>query len=322
MERQQELEQWLKAQLADRPNTVQALPGDASFRRYHRVYADQKSYILVDARPEYENSETYLKVAKLFANSGICVPDVFAADAKRGFLLLKDFGDELLLDALAADPIARYQQSLRLLSQIQAIPLTACDLPVYDAQFMDKELSLFNEWYLSKHLGLTLNAAEHAMLEEMFAQIKSSLAAQEQVCIHRDFQSRNIMVLADGSLGLIDFQDAMIGPVSYDFVSLIKDCYIDWPPSVVMPIMTTFCQQQHYAIEEFKPWFHMAVIQRHLKNLGIFARLAYRDQRPQYLQYNPRLINYLTESFNALPEFSPLMNFFQTQIIPKQIGVM
>lgn len=325
MERQEELQQWMQSHLPDRLKSVQSLAGDASFRRYHRVFCqDDKSYILVDALPEHENSAAYLKVAKLFSNSGICVPDIYAADTERGFLLLKDFGDCLLLDDLSnRGPIPSYQQALNVLQQIQVIPTVQANLPNFDNDFIKRELFLFKDWFVEKYLGIELTTADENMLQDIFDEITRQILQQPKVCIHRDYQSRNLMVLNSGALGVIDFQDAMVGPITYDFVSLIKDCYIDWPVEIIEHFSQLFCQHYQIARKDFNAWFHMMVVQRHLKNLGIFARLAIRDQRRNYLQYYPRMINYVLESLTALPELTPLMTFFQKTIIPKlKLGAM
>jgi N-acetylmuramate 1-kinase len=315
MTQQQQLKQWLLEQLPDRVKSIQALPGDASTRCYYRVLGYKSSYILVNAQAAPESMRSFAVVAQWFIQAGVCVPEIYAADYERGYVLLSDFGDQLLLFALreTTSPLPYYQQALSELHKIQGVDADS-HLPHYTVAFMQQELALCHEWYLTRYLGLGLSGAEQAVWDEATGLITTQLSQQSQVCMHRDFQSRNLMLLPQGGIGVIDFQDAMLGPLSYDIVSLLNDCYIDWPVAVVKPLLEQFCAINSLDDLEFQRCFYYSVLQRHLKNLGVFSRLAIRDKRPNYCQHIPRILNYLQEAFAFLPEFAAMQGFFQQRI--------
>jgi aminoglycoside/choline kinase family phosphotransferase len=307
---------------------LEPVSGDASFRRYFRGRTPQGSWILVDAPPEREDSRPFLQVQARLAAAGVRVPGVVAADLQQGFMCLEDFGGQLLWPALdaaqqAGDKAAAgrlYGQACAELLKLQLSP--AAGLPAYDAALLRREVLLFRDWLCAGILGLQLGAADTALLDAVFDELIQAALAQPQVCVHRDYHSRNLMLL-DSGLGVIDFQDAVQGPFSYDLVSLLKDCYIAWPASQVEQWALQYLQQAQTAglVPAYEPArflrdFHLMGAQRHLKAAGIFCRLWLRDGKPGYLQDIPRTLGYIA----ALPAQQGLLGDFgdwlQQRVLP------
>jgi len=310
-ERLELLRHWLTADLALSVDDLTPASSDASFRRYFRVHLEEGSRIAMDAPPEREPLAPYLHVARALYRLGLNVPRVLAVDLDHGFLLLTDLGDTLYLDALNEETVDRlYGDALGALATLQACGPE--DLPPYDRPLLLQEMELFREWYLEHHLGAALGRTEQEALEQIFTLLADEALSQPQVPVHRDYHARNLMV-CDHNPGILDFQDAVIGPVTYDLVSLLRDCYIAWPRERVEAwalgyhdlalhhgVLHNHCEAQ------FLRWFDLMGVQRHLKAVGIFARLHHRDGKSSYLNDIPRTLGYLREVAGRYPELEPL----------------
>lgn len=325
-DRQQSLQKWVNSTLASNSevpqDSLEVVSGDASFRRYFRQSTQGCTYIAVDAPPEKENSEPFVRIAQAWLEQGIHVPQVVQADLEQGFMLLSDMGDQLLFPLLnEASAEGLYHQALDSLIDIQH---TQLDLPPYDEALLDREMALFTDWYLGEHLGLTLTSQEQHMLRETFEVLRESALGQIQVPVHRDYHSRNIMVCEDDSLGIIDFQDAVLGPITYDVVSLLRDCYVAWPIEQVEQWARDYFAKARDAglvgaisDEQLMLWFDWMGIQRHLKAVGIFARLNHRDGKTGYMNDIPRTLNYIVEvsaKYSTLDEFS---QWLERRLLPE-----
>jgi N-acetylmuramate 1-kinase len=318
------IEDWLSRDLRLPPERIEPASSDASFRRYFRVFRDGTSLIVMDAPPPREDVRPYLKVAGLLESLGAHVPHVHEADAARGLLLLEDLGHTLYLDRLNAgdDPRPLYRDALTALAAIQVRGREASrELPPYDRTALRNELGLMPEWFLARHLGLTVTAAEAAVIADSFAFLIREGLAQPEVFVHRDYHSRNLMVVSSRNPGIIDFQDALRGPVGYDLVSLLKDCYIVWPRARVLEWLSGYRAQlvalggaAGSSAAEFLRWFDLIGVQRHLKVLGIFCRLWYRDGKSGYLADLPRVLAYVRETCALYPELAPLGAFLAARV--------
>lgn len=315
-------------QLGQPLGELQPVSGDASFRRYFRGETSRGTWILVDAPPAREDCRPFLAVQALLKQGGVQVPAVVGADLQQGFMCLQDFGSELLWPALAA---AQGQQDSAVATGLyrracdQLLLIQRCDasrLPPYDAALLQREVLLFRDWLCQGILELALGAAEQRLLDAVFAQLVQAALEQPTVFVHRDYHSRNLMQLTAG-LGVIDFQDAVRGPFSYDLVSLLKDCYIAWPAAQVEQWALDYLARARDAgvvagldEQRFLQDFHLMGAQRHLKAAGIFCRLWLRDGKPGYLQDIPRTLGYLA----ALPAASgPVAEFgpwLQQRVLP------
>ncbi len=299
--------------------------GDASFRRYFRVRSHNLSWIAVDAPPEKEDSRPFVAIARAWEPLAIQAPRVFLADFDDGFMLLSDLGDDLYLGALTADNADQlYAQALQALTHIQQCRSVAdYPLPPYDAALLAREMDLFGDWFVTRLLGIVLTDAEAKVLAAAMARLQASALEQPRACVHRDFHSRNLMLTASDGPGVLDFQDAVLGPVTYDLVSLLRDCYIAWPESRVRDWALGYrrtLQEIHLldAVDEstFLRWFDWMGMQRHMKAIGIFARLQLRDGKPAYLGDIPRTLNYLYRVALRYPQFSELAGILQELILP------
>mgnify|MGYP000173185950 CR=1 FL=1 len=331
--RQKELTEWAAKALNQTTLSLEMVSGDASFRRYFRAEVEGETWIAMDAPPEKEDSSSFVAIARYWLSQGIQVPTIHHYDLELGFLLLNDFGDDILLASLFSEaPKAApksasgdyyYGLAMRSLIEIQAInPDSNYTLPLYDAELLQREMALFPDWLLEKKLGLTLSTNERTMLMQSFNILTESALAQPQVPVHRDYHARNLMVLKDDSLGVIDFQDAVFGPVTYDLVSLLRDCYIVWPDEKV----ELWCQQYYgllqaeervnYDWTQFKMWFDLMGLQRHLKAAGIFARLSLRDGKHGYLDDIPRTVDYLARVSRSHSSLKSFHSFLVTKVQP------
>ncbi len=290
------------------PATLLPVAGDASNRRYFRLQWSGRTAIVVEAPPATEKNREFLALRQLLGRAGVRVPELLAADLEQGYLLLEDLGDQLLLGQLGESTADEgYGRALAVLRQLAAIePGALANLPVYDRALLAEEFSRFPDWFLQQLLGLELVDAERHLLAELDGLLVGSALAQPQVLVHRDFHSRNLMCLADGELAVIDFQDAVVGPVTYDPVSLLKDCYIRWPRARVEVWAlghrdALYAQGLLPAVDDttFLRWLDWMGLQRHLKVLGTFARLYLRDGKPGYLQDLPLVIDYIREVLAA-----------------------
>lgn len=306
---------------------LQPASSDASFRRYWRVESDRGTHIVMDAPPEDEDCRSFLKVARALIDIGLNVPVILQEDLDQGFLLLGDLGNRQYLSELDEETVGRlYGDALAALISLQASGPSADDMPPYDQQLLLAEMELFREWFLQKHLGLELLPDTNSMLDEIFELLADNALAQPQVCVHRDYHSRNLMVTDSNNPGILDFQDAVYGPVTYDLVSLLRDCYIDWPRAQVEDWALGFHElamqsgilnrDSHHDEKQFLRWFDLMGVQRHLKAIGIFARLYHRDGKPGYLQDIPRTLNYVEEVSSRYEELADLHGFIANRVKP------
>ena len=337
--RAEQLQAWAVEWLArERPDLVPAgdlltVSGDASFRRYFRLPLSQGSLIAVDAPPEKENSRPFVAIARALRAHGVHVPEVVAADFNRGFMLLEDFGDALLRPQLTSTTVdALYTAAMQTL-----VHLLACDevpghaLPVYDRQRLMDEMSLLRDWFVTRYLGLNLSTEQESVLNNACVAIADAVRVQPQVFVHRDYHSRNLMLLESdegrSEIGVIDFQDAVTGPVTYDLVSLLRDAYVVWPQADVEKWVKEFAAMLRKGhriagVDDatFLRWFDWMGAQRHLKVVGIFARLSIRDGKHAYLEDIPLVFNYLLAEIRPYPEFHALFELLRGVILPAYLA--
>lgn len=274
---------------------------DASFRRYFRIRHHDDSYIIMDAPPEKEDIHPFIQVTERLLTAGVQAPVIHQSSIEQGFLLLDDLGQQNYLSQLSPSTADKlYNQALETLLKIQQAKQSG--LPPYDSRLLHTEMELFREWFLRAHLGISLNSSQHAELDSIFSILSKNALAQPQIFVHRDYHSRNLMVTKTNNPGVIDYQDAVVGPITYDLVSLLRDCYIAWPQDKVQTwalgyrdrlVETDLLPKTDDDI--FLRWFDLMGLQRHLKAIGIFARLNHRDGKPAYLLEIPRVLNYILE---------------------------
>ncbi len=321
---------WLNTASKGRFSSIAVASVDASFRRYFRVTdADGKSAIVMDAPPPQENVRPFINVLQLLQGGGIHVPKLHAQDVERGFLLLDDLGRNTYLQTFEAlpsgDPTkattinAMFCDAIDSLVKLQRIdPLTAASpLGRYDAALLRRDVDLFPEWYLGRHLALELSNDEKNALERCYALLISSALAQPTVLVHRDYMPRNLMTMTEGNPGVIDFQDAVIGPIAYDIAALMRDAFISWPEPLVIDWVVRYWEGARKAglpvrddFSEFYREFEWMGLQRHLKVMGIFARINYRDGKPRYLADTPRFVAYARHVGARYSAFAPLLRLF------------
>jgi hypothetical protein len=316
----------LKTPHPDVPLSV--VSGDASFRRYFRGYGyeghTERTFIVMDAPPEKETSEAYVKIARALEACDLSVPHIHAANLDKGYLLLSDLGDELYLNHLnAASADHLYKMALEALLQLQQCDSLISELPSYNTSLLSAELHLFIEWFCDQLLHLSLDEQDQALIDKTFEKLIVSALAQPQVCVHRDYHSRNLMLTSEKSPGILDFQDAVKGPITYDLVSLLKDCYISWPRDQVEQWVISFANQLRekkwltdISDEQFLRWFDWMGIQRHLKVLGIFSRLNLRDHKPRYLNDIALVFDYVLDATMRYNEFSEFHEWLKNKIQP------
>jgi aminoglycoside/choline kinase family phosphotransferase len=314
LDRAAQLRSWLNATLGGGEFAIAPASDDASFRRYFRIRRGgaQASLIAMDAPPDKEICAQFIRVADLFAKAGVHVPAIHAQDLVQGFLLLSDLGHTTYLDALEERNAATlYEHALDALVRIQLASRPG-DLPEYDRQLLTKELRLFQEWYVSRQLRRELSPAQAEQLERTFSAILENNLAQPRVYVHRDYHSRNLMV-CEPCPGILDFQDAVYGPVTYDLVSLLRDAYIAWDEERVIDLAVRYWEKAKRArlpvaadFADFYRDFEWMGAQRQIKVLGIFARLSLRDGKDGYLKDQPRVISYLRRTCARYSELTPL----------------
>ncbi len=296
-------------------STLCSASQDASFRRYFRISSTSHgSLIVMDAAPPQENVSKFVKLAQLFSLCKLSVPQVYAQELEQGFLLISDFGKTSYLHQLNADTAHRlYVEAIDaiVLLQMHSRPDV---LPEYDRAFLQRELALFPEWYIGKHLKIELTEKQQKDLNQVFDVILANNMAQAQVFVHRDFHSRNLMVLQHGNPGIIDFQDAVYGPITYDVASLLRDAYVQWDEEMVLDWVIRYWERAKRAnlpvnpdIDGFYRDFEYMALQRHLKILGIFCRLNYRDGKDMYLQDLPLVIEYIRKTASRYIDLKPLL---------------
>jgi len=320
--RLQHLKVWLDEQLATifaeqswgavPPSTLTAASSDASFRRYFRWEGGGKSFIVMDAPPPQENCKPFVDIAFLLAKSGINVPKIYAEDLERGFLLLNDLGNKTYLDVIDsenADDL--FNDALQALLAFQQLPMIA-PLPSYDVALLRRELELFPEWYVKRELGIEFDAAQQVLWQQVSELLIDSALAQPKVLVHRDYMPRNLM-LGEPNPGVLDFQDAVYGPVTYDVTCLFKDAFLSWPEERVYGWLESYWQQAgaigipvQSEFEDFLRASDLMGVQRHLKVIGIFARICHRDGKPRYLGDVPRFFAYIDAVIARRPELAEL----------------
>lgn len=323
------LERWIASQLSVPTLALAPASEDASFRRYFRArLPDGRSYIAMDAPPDKEDCRPFVHVAALLAQAGVHAPAIHAQDLSQGFLLLSDLGTRTYLSELDnsnADALFRDATSALLRWQLAT---RAGELPPYDEALLRREMSLFPEWYVGRHLGRELGREQRDALEGMFAQLVASALSQARVFVHRDFMPRNLMV-CEPNPGVLDFQDAVIGPITYDAVSLVRDAFISWEEERVLDWCARYWERARKAdlpvnanFAEFYREFEWMGLQRHLKVLGIFARLTYRDGKPKYVADTPRFVRYaraVAERYASLAPLARLLDDLEGKA-PRGVG--
>jgi aminoglycoside/choline kinase family phosphotransferase len=309
--------EWLTRDLRLNPERLEPASSDASFRRYFRVFLSDRTAVVMDAPPDRENVKPFIQVAGLLRSAGIRAPEILAQDIERGFLLLSDLGTQTYLDVLngenadvlfaaAIDTLIRWQLATR-----------EGELPPYDEPLLRRELCLFPDWYVARHLQRQLGVEQRETLEITFSLLVRSALAQPKVYVHRDYMPRNLMVGASAP-GVLDFQDAVIGPITYDVVSLFRDAFISWPEDKLLDWVVRYWERARSArlpvpddFGAFYRDFEWMGLQRHLKVLGIFARINYRDGKPKYLADTPRFVSYASEVAARYDELRPLLHLVE-----------
>jgi aminoglycoside/choline kinase family phosphotransferase len=336
------LNRWVVDDLGFADGRIEPASADASFRRYFRLTRDACSYIVMDAPPDKEDLGPFQRVARMLADIGLSVPLVLARHERAGLLLLTDLGSRPYLDELvarreggASGPAAArdfvapgvealYADALAALARLQIEGRAlARQLPRYDAPMLMREMELLPEWFLARHLGLEVDAGLRASLARLFGALTAAALEQPVTFVHRDYHSRNLMLLGAGNPGIIDFQDAVAGPLTYDLVSLLKDCYIAWPALRVRAWALEYrerLQGAGFAFDaseaQFLRWFDLMGLQRHIKVLGIFCRLYYRDGKSQYLRDLPLVLEYAEATAASYPETAEFAQFLARRVRP------
>mgnify|MGYP003617649559 FL=1 len=322
-QREQLIQTWITSVLDSDQFEINFLPGDASFRRYARIKLNNKTFMLMDAPPEKEDCVPFVTIDQFFDTHGVRVPHIVAKDLQQGFLLLEDFGDVLLSTLLNDDTVdAYYAQSFKQLIKLQAIDGVK-QFPEYSYEKLLSEMQLLTDWMLPS-LHIEPSKEEQALIKRTFAILANAALAQPQVIVHRDFHSRNLMKIeGETELGVIDFQDAVIGADTYDLISITRDAYVQWNADQVYAWFKVFYDllpetaKQDRDFEQFKRDADLMAIQRHIKILGIFVRLFERDGKTGYLKDLPRVMWYLLEESKPYAELQPFMQFIHAKVMPK-----
>lgn len=319
----QELLSWLQTHLELPLAQLVPITNDASFRRYFRVIVDATSYIVMDAPPDKENCEPFIDITERLQRSGLNAPQVIAHDLESGFLLLTDLGSQLYLSALTEETVEQlYTDALNALVTMQT-QTTYERLPLYNHRLLHQEMNLFSDWLLGQHLNLVLSPTQRTDLITCFELLSTAALSQPQVFVHRDYHSRNLMMVSHHNPGILDFQDAVKGPITYDLVSLLRDCYITWSPERINRWVRQYYSQaqaagllsQQLTESQLFYWFDWMGIQRHLKASGIFARLYHRDGKAGYLKDIPRTLNYIVEVSANYPELAFLHELVSERVL-------
>lgn len=312
---------WLENGLLLQVIRCEPASSDASFRRYFRITLPDRQFIVMDAPPDKENIAAFLKVAELLAHSEVKVPTIYYQNLVDGYLVLEDFGSDAYLDKLSPDNATElYSNALESLLRLQTkTDIAACALPKYDEALLQRELQIFKDWFIHQALGLAIPTL---LWDSVCNLLINSALEQPLTCVHRDFHSRNLMLLNNNLPGIIDFQDAVIGPITYDLVSLLRDCYVAWPQQNVQQWLAQYYQKLvtmnliDCDLNTFTRWFDLMGIQRHLKAIGIFSRLNLRDGKSGYLKDIPRTLNYLLAQTQAYPELADFHNYLAQNVAP------
>jgi len=319
------LQVWAHGLFGNQQLDIRPASADASFRRYFRISAEGQTYIIMDAPPEKENCEPFVRISGYLAELGLSVPHVIESAVQQGFYLLTDLGKKAYLDHLNDNTVDQLYGDA--IGAIQVIHENGQqyknEIPPYGATLLHTEMGLFTDWYLERHLQKQLNDEQRNSIDKTYSLLSDSALEQPAVFVHRDYHSRNLMLLAKDNPGILDFQDAVWGPVTYDLVSLLRDCYISWPRERVLSWVKQYYSHlssgsllQGVTQTDFVRWFDLMGIQRHLKATGIFARLNYRDGKPGYLHDIPRTMDYIFSVASDYKEFSTFLNVLNELGIP------
>ena len=327
-EKQRQLKEWILIYLPEKNDLqgtleLQALASDAGFRRYYRLNTTP-SMIAVYSPPNKENNLAYVEISLALNARDIRRPHLYAVDFSRGFLLLEDLGEQLLLPLLSAETVENlYGQAELMLQSIQKSEPNTEIFPTYDTTALTQEFDLFATWFVKKMLGVSIDEQTNSMLNTLSTDLSNNAISQPQVIVHRDYHSRNLMLMGDQQLAVIDFQDAVIGPITYDLVSLLKDCYVSWPRELVERRALNYRQQLEdselmVGVDEqtFLRWFDLMGLQRHIKVMGVFARLALRDGKTEYLHDLPLVIAYVLDVVSRYPAAAPFGRWFDAEVKP------
>ena len=314
---------WVAAYFNQISLSLTAITGDASFKSFYRVTHDNQSYMVMSAPPSKEKVTEFFNIDQLLLQRGVSAPKILAVDLTQGFFLMEDFGDNLYSQVITENNMDElYRKALACILNIQSGEVP--NLPLFNELAVQTEFSLFTEWCL-KLLGLSLNSKEEAILEKVFGHLIEVFAEQPQVLVHRDYHAGNLLILEEISTtpGVIDFQDAMIGPITYDLVSLLKDCRLSWPKDKLRPLIEDFYlalraekKASIPSFEEFNRWVDWTGLQLHIKVLGIFSRLYLRDNKSRYLCHMPRLLAYVLSVTQVYPVFAEFDNFMKKRMLP------
>ncbi len=318
-----QMSDWLRDDLQLVISRIVPASEDASFRRYFRIVVDGNTFIVMDAPPDKEDCLPFVEIAEALYGMGLNVPRIEQKNLDDGFLLLSDLGEHSYLSLLSQDTADQlYRDAIDALIIMQcAAKDNVLPLPLYDRSLLLDEMALFRDWLLGRHLGLSLDEEDESMLESVFELLVDNVLTQPQVLVHRDYHSRNLMVCGSNP-GILDFQDAVIGPISYDLVSLLRDCYVAWPQAQQKQWVDYYCDSAQHQdlltqeqVHQFGRWFDLMGVQRHLKAAGIFARLYHRDGKNGYLADIPLTLNYICDVSKSYSELSDLAKFIQQRVL-------
>jgi aminoglycoside/choline kinase family phosphotransferase len=320
--REQELTTWLSNKGYD-GSSLSILSADASFRQYYRVNKNNNSYAVMDCPPEDESLDTFLKITDKLQQAKLNVPEIFNCDSTKGFLVITDFGDDLYSKKLNDETVyCLYTDALEAIVKMQT-KVDCTGLKDFDS-FYEDENNLFLDWFLNKHLNIELDSATSEQINTEFNKMNNILKSIPKTFVHRDYHSRNLLVTDLNNPGIIDYQDAVMGPVTYDLVSLLKDCYVTWNDGLVEDMLESFFTRMKSDtinnISDFRYWFEITGLQRHIKAIGIFSRLNYRDRKSGYLQDIPRTYAYMDKVLNKYKELSTLNEIFSNLEIGSKIS--
>ena len=323
-DRYNSLQNWLTEILGTSAFNLKPASEDASFRTYHRLFLKNKTFIVMDAPPEQENCKVFIKITKKLRACDVNVPIIHNVNIEQGFLLLSDLGNDLYLNKLNKSSIYElYSDALNTLVAIQVL-VNVGGVDEYDKSLLISEMNLFREWLIEKHLNIKLSDSQVKILTTLFDLLVNNALQQPKVFVHRDFHSRNLMVTKENNPGVIDYQDAVYGPISYDLVSILKDCYIKWPKEEIdkwidFYLNKLYEEKAQYRInrDEFVRWFDLMGVQRHLKASGIFARLSHRDGKHNFLEDIPRTLSYILDLKETYKELQPICIILEELVLPR-----
>jgi aminoglycoside/choline kinase family phosphotransferase len=321
--RQLMLTSWLASNSFDK-DSISVLSADASFRQYYRVTKNDISYAVMDCPPEKENLESFLLITEKLKNVKLNVPEIFEVDREKGFLVMTDLGDNLYSKKLNDETVyCLYTDALEAIVKMQT--KVDCSGLQDFGKYYEDENNLFTEWFLKKHLKIELDVSLEKEITLEFNKINSIIKSIPKTFVHRDYHSRNLLITDTNNPGIIDYQDAVIGPVTYDLVSLLKDCYINWNDGLIEDMLESFFNRMKSNainnISDFRYWFEITGLQRHIKAVGIFSRLNYRDDKNSYLKDIPRTYTYIEKVLDKYEELSGLNEIFSDLKVSNKINI-